>query len=125
MMSRKINIVFVLLLSLFFMQCEDEGFKYDKKLLTEPTWGLPEIKDSGPAGSDFIQTSPTNFREDGRVTIGGRTYYWRVMNSRSILIERRNQQWFIIDLTEDRLEVEINKHPAGEYMVHAVFRPVE
>lgn len=124
-MKRKINIVFVLLLSLFLMQCEDEGFKYDKELLTEPTWGLPEIEDSGPGAGDFLQASTTKFHENGRVVIGGRTDYWRVMGSSSILIQERSQQWFIISLTEDRLEVEINKHPAGEYMVHAVFRPVE
>ncbi len=123
-MNRKINIIFALL-SLFLLQCEDQEFKYDKELLTGPTWGLPEIVDSGPGAGDFLQASTTKFHENGRVVIGGRTDYWKVMSSSSILLQERNQQWFIINLTEDKLEVEINKHPAGEYMVHAVFRPVE
>ena len=125
-MRNKIIGLLSVLLFLSFVQCEeDEGFKYDVNLLTGKEWGVPQIQETGPSGGDFILGSPTKFYEDGRVTFAGRTDYWQVRDSRSLLIQQRQQIWQVLELTENKLRVEVLKYPNGEFLVRAIFYPLE
>ena len=123
------NIVYLLGAFLFlftFNGCEQEkDFQYDINLLTGTEWGLPRILESGPAASGFVQSSPNVFYEDGRASFGGRSDFWQVRDSRSLLIEQRQEIWQVLNLTEDELQVEVLTFPNGKFKVNAVFHPVE
>jgi len=125
MRKKAIGIISVLFF-LLFVQCEkDKDFKYDLNLLTGKEWDMPQIQYTGPSGGDFILGSPTKFYEDGRVTFAGRTDYWQVRDSRSLLIQQRQQIWQVLELTENKLRVEVLKYPNGEFLVQAIFYPLE
>ena len=112
--------------ALTFNGCENEKhFKYDLDLLTDTTWGVPEIQETGPSEENFNQVAPTKFYENGRVTFAGRADYWQVKDSRSLLIQERQQIWQILELTEEKLYVEVLKYPNGEFLVRAIFYPVD
>jgi len=125
MRNKIIGLLSVLLL-LTFVTCEkEEEFKYDLNLLTGKEWDMPQIQETGPSGGDFIQGSPTVFYEDGRVTFAGKTDFWQVSDSRSLLIQERQQIWQVLELTENKLYVEVLKYPNGEFLVRAIFYPIE
>jgi len=108
------------------IQCENnEDFKYDLNLLTDTEWGIPQIQETGPTGGDFAKNSPTIFYEDGRVTFGGVSDFWKVSSSTSLLIEQRQQIWQVLELTENKLHVEVLKYPNGEFMVRVIFSPID
>ncbi|HKL37381.1 MAG TPA: hypothetical protein VJ876_00710 [Bacteroidales bacterium] len=120
----------VYMISLFMVLliagCEQEkDFAYDIELLTGNEWGLPRIQETGPASSSFIQSSPNIFYEDGRVSFGGRTDFWRVRDSRSLQIEQRQEIWQVLNLTENELHVEVLTYPNGKFKVNAIFYPLE
>lgn len=125
MRNKIIGLLSVLLL-LAFVQCEkEEEFKYDLNLLTGKQWGIPEIQEIGPSGGNFDQVAPTRFYEDGRVTFAGRSDFWQVRDSRSLLIQERQQIWQILELTENKLHVEVFTYPNSEFVVRAIFHPLE
>ena len=125
-MSKTILQSFAVCLLLMFCQCEKEkDFKYDIHLLTATEWGIPEIQEGGPSGGNFDQVAPTRFYEDGRVTFAGRSDFWQVRDSRSLLIQERQQIWQILELTENKLHVEVFTYPNSEFVVRAIFYPLE
>ena len=124
----RIKTVYIIALFMAFLLvgCEQEkDFAYDINLLTGTEWGLPRIQETGPAGGSFIQSSPNTFYENGRVSFGGRTDFWRVRNSRSLFIEQRQEIWQVRNLTENELHVEVLKYPNSEFVVRAIFYPLE
>jgi len=124
MRSKTVYIVF-LFVGLLLAGCEQEkDFAYDIELLTGTEWGLPQVQETGPAEGSFNRSSPNIFYEDGRVSFGGRTDFWRVRDSRSLLIEQRQEIWQVLNLTEDELHVEVLKYPNGDFMVNAIFYPL-
>jgi hypothetical protein len=125
-MTNKTVYIISLFMILLITGCEQEkDFAYDIELLTGTEWGLPRIQETGPAGGGFVQSSPNVFYEDGRVSFGGRTDFWRVRDSRSLLIEQRQEIWQVLNLTENELHVEVLKYPNGEFMVNAIYYPLE
>lgn len=123
-MSKTLFKLFAVCFLLIFCQCEKEKeFEYDLNLLTGTVWGIPHIEEQSSSAGDFIQASPTVFHEDGRVTFGGRSDFWQVRDSRSLLIQQRQQIWQVLELTESKLHVEVLKYPNGEFLVRAIFYP--
>ena len=124
-MKYRVWSLFAVLFMLFFASCEEEEFQYDLDLLTGTEWGIPRILETGPSGGVFIQTSPNVFYKDGRVSFGGKTDFWQVRDSRSLLIQQREQIWQVLELSDNKLHVEVLKFPDGEFLVNAVFYPIE
>jgi len=121
-----IRLIPAIILVGLLVQCENnEDFKYDLKLLTGTEWGIPQIQETGPAGGDFAKNSPTIFYEDSRVSFGGVSDFWKVSGSTSLLIEQRQQIWQVLELTENKLHVEVLKYPNGEFMVRVIFNPLD
>ena len=125
-MRRKTVYIIALFMVLLTASCEQEkDFAYDINLLTGTEWGLPQVQETGPAGGSFNRSSPNIFYEDGRVQLGSRTDFWRIRDSRSLLIEQRQQIWQVLNLTENELRVEVLKYPNGEFMVNVIFKPLQ
>ncbi|GEM_PF-1835472 len=120
---RKYGLFIVGLLFIFFLtQCEQEKeFKYDVHLLTGKHWGIPEVLERGPSSEPWLPGSPTVFYKDGRVSFGGRLDSWQVLDSESLLIQQRKENWQVLELTENKLLVEVLSHPEGQFIVRAVF----
>mgnify|MGYP006276152479 CR=1 FL=1 len=119
--------VFLTVLCLFFTTaCEkDKDFQYDINHLIGTEWGIPHIQDTGPGYTGYNMSAPMVFHDDGRVTFGStQTDFWEVRDSRSLLIQKRSQIWQVLDLSENKLHVEVLKHPTGEFLMNAIFYPM-
>ena len=124
-MKLKIVSFFAVCLLLFISACEKEEFRYDLELLTGTEWGIPQVLETGPSGGSFIQTSPNVFYEDGRVSFGGSIDFWQVRDSRSLHLQRREQIWQVLELTENKLSVDVLKFPNGDFLFEVDFYPLE
>ncbi|MFW5706654.1 MAG: hypothetical protein ACOC12_01930 [Bacteroidota bacterium] len=103
---------------------KEEEFIFDINDLLETQWGIPQIIEPGEGHIDL--DAPTVFHADGLVTIGtARTDYWTTFGTRSILLQQAQQVWFIIDLSPERLYVEKNTHPQGQFIVKCIYEPLK
>jgi hypothetical protein len=123
-MTKKIAysvIAVVMVLSL--VSCEQEKeFAYNIDYLIDNRWGIPRIQEGG---SGFDKSHPVVFHKDGHVTFGGRTDFWQVRGSRSLLIQERSQIWQVLELTENKFHVEVLKHPNGKFIANVIYYPAE
>lgn len=97
---------------------------YNLDDLLDTRWGIPQIVEAGMEPIDL--DAPTVFTADGLVTIGGaRNDFWYTRGERFIILEEAKEQWFIIDLSAERLYVEKTRHPEGTFLVKCIYEPIE
>ncbi|MFP4042462.1 MAG: hypothetical protein ACLFT6_06855 [Bacteroidales bacterium] len=116
-------IIFVVgMVMVFFVSCEkDEDFAYDIDDLADVQWGMPEVEQGSVS---HMEPAPVIFETNGRVTFGNTaSYFWEVQSSRALYISEREQIWEIMDLSEERLYVEILRYPGGEFLARGVYYP--
>lgn len=113
-----------LLVGLTNTSCKEKEFIFDLDNLLLTAWGIPQIVEAGMEPIDL--DAPTIFTADGLVTIGGaRNDFWYTRGERTIILEQAKEQWFIIDLSSDRLYVEKTRHPEGTFMVKCLYEPIK
>lgn len=114
----------LLIVGLVNTSCDEKEFIYDLDDLLNTQWGIPQIVEAGMEPIDL--DAPTVFTADGLVTIGGaRNDFWYTRGERFIILEEAREQWFIIDLSPDRLYVEKTRHPEGTFLVKCLYEPIE
>jgi hypothetical protein len=113
---------FVLLVS-----CEkDVEFAFELDDLLDTQWGIPQIIELGPNVVEYDLSAPTVFYADGTMSIGVSNFdLWSLRSSRNILIEQARELWFVIDLKPNQLMVEKSRYPTGEFLLRAVYYPME
>jgi hypothetical protein len=125
----KIIFRFAIIISfiLYLFSCKEEAnFKYNIDNLVEVYWGIPNIIDINPGIRTPEITSPTVFHKNGLVEIGSsETYYWRIYNSRSIIIDNKSEIWQILKLTTDTLHVSISQYPTNDFIMECIYTPVK
>jgi len=113
----------LILLLLILISCEDDvEFKYDIDDLIDTRWGVPHIEEVAPNVTDYDQSAPTIFYDDGTMIIGDSRYdFWRIRNSHSLHIEKMGEIWFIRELTPNKLHVEKSTYPAGNFILRCIY----
>lgn len=121
---KRIGLIIFVMGMMFVNSCEkDEDFAYDIDVLTDVQWGMPEAEQGSLA---HMEPTPVIFEKNGRVTFGSAGYYfWEVQSSRALYISEREQIWEIMDLSEERLYVEILEYPGGKFLARGVYYPVD
>jgi hypothetical protein len=124
-MLKKIHTpLLMLIISLAFFGCGDEEFSYDINHLVDTHWGIPQIIEPGIGHIDL--DAPTIFNIEGYVLIGtSRTDYWTIRGDRSIFLEQAKENWFIIDLSPERLYVEKTSYPDGSFIAKCLYEPLK
>ncbi len=118
----KILLIFILVV---LCRCDNkEDFIFDVDLLVSTPWGIPQVVEPGAGNIDL--DAPTIFYEEGYVEIGpSKTDFWSLRNDRTIFLEQAQETWFVIDLSEERLYVEKNSFPDGNFIVKCIYYPFE
>ena len=122
-------VIFSLLLIPMFIQlsCKDEKtFQYNIDDLTDTYWGISQIIEVNPNITNPEITAPTVFYKDGLVEFEQKEIdYWRIYNTRSILIENKAQIWQILYLSRDSLHVNILIYPMGDFIMECLYTPMD
>lgn len=124
-MQKRIYIsLFVLLIPIAFAGCSDEEFDFDINHLVDTPWGIPQIIEPGMGHINL--DAPTIFNIEGFVLIGSsRTDYWTIRGDRNIFLEQAKENWFIIDLSPERLYVEKTSYPDGSFIAKCLYEPLK
>ncbi len=119
---KKMPLVLVLLVIVLCSCDKDEDFAYDINDLTGVKWGMPEVQEGSLS---HLEPTPVTFEDNGRVIFGNDYYFWEIQSSRALYIGEREQIWEIMDLSEERLYVEILKYPNGEFLARGIYYPID